>query len=237
MGTGDASGGGRMPEATAQRPEPLVAIVEDHQLLAEALAAALAAEGYQVVLPSLTSLGDVARILQSSPPDVALLDLDLGSVGSGEDLLPVITALGTKVIVVSGQNHRAIAGRCLSLGAWAWIPKNVPFETLLSAVMTAAAGEEVMDRSTKDNLLRAWREHRTTLAETMAPFDRLTRREAAVLARIVEGVAAEQIAQESYTSVATVRTQVRAILAKLGVNSQLEAVAKATRAGWSPSEP
>jgi DNA-binding NarL/FixJ family response regulator len=33
-------------------------------------------------------------------------------------------------------------------------------------------------------------------------------------------------------SEATVRSQVRGVLTKLGANSQLEAVARATKAGW-----
>jgi DNA-binding NarL/FixJ family response regulator len=37
---------------------------------------------------------------------------------------------------------------------------------------------------------------------------------------------------ESFVSVATVRSQVRAILLKLGVNSQLAAVAAARQSGW-----
>ena len=42
----------------------------------------------------------------------------------------------------------------------------------------------------------------------------------------------QTIAAESYVSIATVRTQVRAILLKLDVSAQLEAVAAAYRSGW-----
>lgn len=49
------------------------------------------------------------------------------------------------------------------------------------------------------------------------------------------GLAVERIAAESFVSGTTVRTQVRSILLKLGVNSQLEAVALAARAGWNRS--
>jgi DNA-binding CsgD family transcriptional regulator len=38
-------------------------------------------------------------------------------------------------------------------------------------------------------------------------------------------------------SEATVRSQIRGVLAKLGVNSQLEAVAMAWAVGWFPTPP
>ena len=53
-----------------------------------------------------------------------------------------------------------------------------------------------------------------------------------MLHRLCEGESVQRIAAESYVSVATVRTQVRAILQKLDVGSQLEAVAIAYRSGW-----
>jgi DNA-binding NarL/FixJ family response regulator len=57
-----------------------------------------------------------------------------------------------------------------------------------------------------------------------------------VLAGLLAGEPAEAIAHRSYVSLATVRSQIRAILLKLGVNSQLAAVAMAREAGWSPDE-
>ena len=47
------------------------------------------------------------------------------------------------------------------------------------------------------------------------------------------GKAAAEIAVESYVSIATIRSQIKAILRKLEVNSQLAAVALAYRSGWS----
>jgi DNA-binding NarL/FixJ family response regulator len=65
----------------------------------------------------------------------------------------------------------------------------------------------------------------------------LTEREQVVLAELMEGHNAEEIAKAGYVSISTVRSQIRAILRKLGVNSQLAAVAIARRAGWSLESP
>ncbi len=54
-----------------------------------------------------------------------------------------------------------------------------------------------------------------------------------MLRALCEGRAVDEIARDAVVSVSTVRSQVRAILRKLGVNSQLAATALARRAGWS----
>jgi two-component system, NarL family, nitrate/nitrite response regulator NarL len=117
--------------------------------------------------------------------------------------------------------------RCLALGAAGWMSKCAPFDELLEWVRAVAAGTPVPlpTRPLRDAPLRP--------VAPVTSFDWLTARESAVLALLVDGQSVARIATAGYVSEATVRTQVRAILQKLGVNSQLEAVALATRAGWS----
>jgi DNA-binding NarL/FixJ family response regulator len=225
-----------MTESTtdSERRSVCIAIVEDHQLLSASLRAALLADGFSVVVPALSDRGAVAAELCRNEPAVALLDLDLGAIGSGEDFLPLLVDLGTRVLFVSGNTDEAVVGRCLHRGAWGWVSKSASFDVLLGSVLRAVAGEPAIEASERDRLMRAWREQRTATEEALAPMQRLSRREAAVLGMLQDGKSVERIASESFVAAATVRTQVRAILAKLEVNSQLEAVAKASRAGWRP---
>ena len=67
----------------------------------------------------------------------------------------------------------------------------------------------------------------------MVGFDSLTPRERAVLDGLVLGLRPADIARRDFVSVVTVRNQVQAILTKLNVHSQLEAVAAARWSGWS----
>jgi DNA-binding NarL/FixJ family response regulator len=64
-------------------------------------------------------------------------------------------------------------------------------------------------------------------------FDRLTRREEEVLSSLMRGAKAREICAQSFVSMPTVRSQIRSILTKLGVTSQLAAVALAYQNGWS----
>ena len=210
-----------------------VALVEDHQLLAASLASALAGEGCTVVRPALTSMPELTAELVDARPDVALVDLDLHGVGDGTDLVGPLTRIGTSVLVVSGTTDESKIGRCLSLGAAGWVPKSAALDRLLAAIDDAGARRSVLPAQERERLVALWRSHAARTAANMEPFERLTRREAAVLRALVGGRSVERIAAGAFVSEATVRSQVRAILTKLHVNSQLEAVALATRVGWA----
>ena len=68
------------------------------------------------------------------------------------------------------------------------------------------------------------------------PLDWLTDRERVVLIHLMDGLSAEQIAELEFVGVCTVRSQIRSILQKLHVKSQLAAVAYAYRALWPTDE-
>lgn len=211
-----------------------IAIVEDHTLLAESVGLALSAEGLEV---GVADLSDETAVLASISPDsslLVLLDLDLGApIVDGASLVPSMTAAGARVLVVTGVADPLRIAAALEAGAIGYVEKNAPFEVLLDTVLRAAAGEQVMADNDRQTMLASLRRHRSARREELAPFSSLTPRERAVLAKLTAGQSVEAIAADWVVSSATVRTQVRAVLTKLGVRSQLAAVAKARAAGWS----
>jgi DNA-binding NarL/FixJ family response regulator len=210
-----------------------VAIVDDHELLAQTLRAALVAEGLDVEVPVLSSPQDVLDQLRSNPADVVLLDLDLGSFGRGENLVASLVETGARVIVVTGSANQMQAARCVELGAHGLVDKTRPFEELLRAVLDAANLRTIISQQQRSRLLAELSDYRRQVRERLAPFRALTPRESQVLAALCEGLSVEAIAQRWFVSEATVRSQVHGVLSKLGVTSQLAAVAAAQRASWS----
>jgi DNA-binding CsgD family transcriptional regulator len=93
----------------------------------------------------------------------------------------------------------------------------------------------VISAAQRLDLLQELRQSRARRREELAPFVDLTGRERFVFAQVIDGRSANEIASSAFVSEATVRTQIRAVLAKLGVNSQLAAVAAARRVGWDPA--
>lgn len=70
----------------------------------------------------------------------------------------------------------------------------------------------------------------------MRRLDWLSPRERAVLIHMMDGLSAEEMAPLDFVTVATVRSQIRNVLMKLGVSSQLAAVAHAYAACWPTEE-
>ena len=163
---------------------------------------------------------------------LVLLDLDLGRGSDGLALVAPLCAEGARVLVVSGTTHRAALGAAVESGAVGWVGKSAPFGDLVAAVRRAAEGRTVVDSAARAPLLDELARHRQRARDNASALARLSPRETDVLAELVLGRTATQIAADHVVSVATVRTQIRAVLTKLGVSSQLAAAALARSAGF-----
>jgi DNA-binding NarL/FixJ family response regulator len=209
-------------------------IVDDHELLAESLSWALRAESFAVTVVAPASAQAVLDAAAEHRPDVVLLDLDLGgAVGSSLPLIGPLRAGGALVVVVTGATDRMRLAECVEAGAAGVLGKSTPFDDLVEAVREVLEHGSLITPARRTALLAELRARRAEGRRLMEPFERLTPREREVLLGLLEGQSAETIARNAYVSLATVRSQIRSILQKLAVNSQLAAVAKARDAGWS----
>jgi len=208
-------------------------LVDDHQLLAQSLALALGFEGIECTVADLSDRTALVREVVDGPPAVVLLDLDLGDpIGDGGELVAPFVAAGCRVLVVSGSTDVEQVCRALEAGAVGVIGKDSPFERLLEAALAVARGEQVLTGDERRAVLDQARRLRSEREQALAPFERLSAREDEVLRALASGHSVGHIATSWFVSEATVRSQVRAILTKLGVSSQLEAVAAAHRHRW-----
>jgi len=169
------------------------------------------------------------------PPGLVVLDLDLGRDAAGRridgvGLVEPLAAAGWKVLILSGTADHARVGGALAAGAAAWVPKSAPFPSLLRAVKDLLAGREIMPSPRRRQLVELHRVRSAERHELLTKIDRLTQREREVLAQLAAGQRAQAVAAHFVVSLATVRTQIRAVLTKLEVGSQLEAVALFRRA-------
>lgn len=221
------------------RPNSRVLIVEDHVLFAESLELALTLEGYDARrMPLPSSPGATGQLLGAAlrlRPRIVLLDLDLGTFGDGVRLIHPLAVSGANVVVVTASADKSRWGECLWYGARKAMTKTQPLNEILSVVRRLHQGLPVTDAEERERLLHDWEEHRKAIVEQRRRLESLTPREREVLAKLREGIPVRDIARLSVVSEATVRTQVKSILAKLGVTSQLAAVGLAHNAGWRAS--
>ena len=117
-------------------------------------------------------------------------------------------------------------------GARKVLPKSGALQQALATVRRLHQGLPVVSRDELESLLDVWTRERRVSDDLRRRLDLLTPREREVLASLTEGRTVREIADRSVVSEATVRTQVKSILSKLGVSSQLAAVGMAHQVGW-----
>ncbi|HEY4005460.1 MAG TPA: response regulator transcription factor [Pseudonocardia sp.] len=207
-----------------------VLVIDDHELFATSLRMALRMKGFDARQAEVGKFTEV--LAQPCPRDggLVVLDLDLGRDAngnwlSGADLVRGLRAQGWKVLIVSGRVDQSATAVAIAEGALGSVPKSSSFETLLRTVVATAQGRAVMSEAER----QAWlARHRSQLVRERAVNQRLGRlsnRERQVLELLAEGLRASAIAEKFVVSMTTVRTQIRSVLTKLEVTSQLEAVA------------
>jgi two-component system nitrate/nitrite response regulator NarL len=218
------------------RADHRVLIIDDHVLFAESLELALSLEGYDVRRLELPEEGGSMATLRSlgrrANPRTVILDLDLGRFGDGVNLISPLAHAHVNVVVVTASQELGRWGECMRLGARKVLTKSGALQQALSTVRRLHQGLPVTTREELESLLDAWSHQSRVDDDIRRRLDRLTPRERQVLEALIEGRTVRAISQDSVVSEATVRTQVKSILNKLEVSSQLAAVGMANQIGW-----
>jgi DNA-binding NarL/FixJ family response regulator len=214
---------------------PQILIVEDHRLLAEALVLALRDAGMTAEISAAPTADAVLGAAEALRPDIVLLDLILDDAGTGLSLVAPLRERDARVLILSGVTDPMLLAACVEAGAAGLISKAGTFDCLVEQVRRVIENGDVLSRSERELLLAELRRHRTRHDPRAERLARLTERERYVLGALMDGLSPQGIAADACVSTATVRSQVHSILGKLGVKSQLAAVALAHGANWTPT--
>ncbi|WP_433504362.1 LuxR C-terminal-related transcriptional regulator [Pseudonocardia halophobica] len=205
-----------------------VLVVDDHALLSASLAVALRDRGLSA--EALRPDDMIARLHDPAPPGgLVLLDLDLGGETDGAKLVSPLRRSGWRVLVVTGSVDEGRIATAVAAGAAGWMPKTALFEELVDAATRVVAGRNLVDPAERRRLEELAAASGESRELERRRWERLTPREREIVGHIAAGMRPKAIAEECVVSVATVRTQIKSILGKLEVNSQLEVAAFARR--------
>ncbi|ANZ38054.1 DNA-binding response regulator [Lentzea guizhouensis] len=199
-----------------------VVLVEDHDMVAEAIGLALERAGIEVVARAATVAAALADIRRTGP-DVVLLDRRLPD-GDGTTLIPQLSAT-TRVLVLTGEATASIAARVAEAGGAGLILKSARLDELVEAVERVAAGEVVFDQKLLGGVLERLSGRVRFAGST------LTAREQQTLQLLAGGAGTDQISATLGVARNTARNHVQRVLDKLGASSKLEAVSIARREG------
>lgn len=196
-------------------------VVSSDALLAAAIAAGLSVLGWPVV--RLVNEAGMAAALAGAR--VTRLILVANAAGDLPDPRAALVHLPGPLVVAVGARLAwpALLAAVERLVAAVVVDADQPFGDLLRSLDRALGGTARPEPA--DRLAAALRERENEARR----FAALTPREQATLGQLVAGMAAAEIAADEQVSLATVRSHIRAVLVKLGVSSQVAAVALAHR--------
>jgi DNA-binding NarL/FixJ family response regulator len=209
-----------------------VLLLDDHASFRELLALRLAREPDIAVVMEASSLAEGHQAVGQVEVDVALVDLDLPD-GSGVDLIRELRTVNpqaqTVLLTASGDRH--LHAEAVAAGASGILNKTVGSAEIIGAIRRLFAGEALLSPSEAIELFRLADQRREAEMSAHRVVEQLTPRERDLLRLLAEGLADAAIAERLSISPKTVRNQMVGLLAKLNVDSRLQALVVAARHG------
>jgi len=203
-----------------------VLIADDHPLVLGALREAVSGAIAGARISEATDFESLAAALEETPDmDLVLLDLTMPGVRGFSGLLFLRSERpGVPVMVVSGNEDRAVMRHCIDFGAAAYVPKSLDVATMRAAIRKVLEGGQWtppdLDLSAQPN---------GEASALVRRLSSLTPQQVRVLMMLSQGLLNKQIAYELTVSEATIKAHVSAILQKLGVESRTQAVILAAK--------
>jgi DNA-binding NarL/FixJ family response regulator len=200
-------------------------LCDDHRTFVDALALVLESRGWRVAGRTV-SVADAVDVLGTEDIDICVLDINFPD-GSGLDGIGRLLAASprTKVVMLSALADRDTVAAALAAGASGFAMKTSGLDTILDTISRVEAGQLAIEGA------EAPAGDRTRRPGHRQPHEFLTARELEVLGCMVAGHNTRALAGQLGVSYATARSHVQNVLLKLGVHSQLQAVAYATANG------
>lgn len=206
-----------------------VLLVDDHEMVRIGLAAVLdTEEGIEIVGEAGNGM-DGLRLAKAYKPDVVLMDL----VMEGMDGIETTRRLmedqpDCKVIVLTSFLDDEKMYPVIEAGAFSYLLKTSRASEIADAIRAASRGQSVLESQVASKMMNRFRK---PAQASSAPHEELTEREMEVLQLLAQGKSNQEIADELFIGIKTVKYHMTNLFGKLGVEDRTQAAIYAHRHG------
>jgi len=203
-----------------------IAIVDDHPLVREGLAARISAQPDMEVCGEADDIESAMELIVSRRPALVIVDIALRD-GHGIDLIKRIVAAGinTRMLVVSAYDESLFAERALRAGALGYINKQELQGKVVEALRTVLRGERYLSSTMAQRLIAQAIGSKAAQGGTEA----LTDRELQIFQLVGRGKSTREIANELNVSVHTIDSHREHIRSKLDLRNGTELIQRAVQ--------
>lgn len=208
-----------------------VVIADDQELIRSGLQLVLEARGCTVIGTAANGREAVDLVARTTP-DVVLMDVRM-PVMDGIQATRLITASGsnTRVLMLTTYDLDQYVYDALKAGAAGFLLKATPPDRLIEGIETVATGEALLAPTLTRRLIEEHVRRPSPYDGTPPELATLTERELEVFGLMARGLSNDQVAAQLLVSTATVKTHVNHILAKLQLETRIQAVVLAYECG------
>ena len=189
-----------------------IILIDDHALIRAAMISALVGSRFEVVAQA-SSVNEALAMINTHNPDIALVDINLGS-ATGIDLIKTAIKSGAscKFVILTMHDDEQMLEQAKLAGASAFITKGSPIEQVIQLLNAVADGVH--------KFLKVGEIKVTPFKKDFA----LSKRESEVLSLLPTGATATAIGGLLFLTEATIKTHLASIYRKLGASNRAQAV-------------
>ncbi|MGG1554477.1 response regulator [Paenibacillus ferrarius] len=205
-----------------------VLLVDDHEMVRIGLAAVLGTEDGIEVVGEASNGMDGIRLAQEYRPDVVLMDLVMEGMDGIETTRKLLQLYpDCKVIVLTSFLDDEKMYPVIEAGAFSYLLKTSRASEIAQAIRAAAKGQSILESQVASKIMNRFRQPK----QEAQPHEELTEREMEVLRLIAQGKSNQELADDLFIGVKTVKFHVTNVLAKLGVEDRTQAAIYAFKHG------
>jgi DNA-binding NarL/FixJ family response regulator len=208
-----------------------VLVADDHALVRAGFSMLVGNEPGMTVVGQAPTGTEAVTLAASKRPDVVLMDIRMPELDGIEANRRITEDPGchARILILTTFDLDEYVFGAIRAGASGFLVKDTPPALLLDAIRVIAAGEALLTPSATRRLIQQFT--RDPAPPEPHALDGITGRECDVLLRIGQGLSNAEICEHLHISMATTKTHISRLLAKLGARDRAQLVIAAYQSG------